>query len=314
MADNDGKVTLIKDIRPGLKNLTCIFIILEIGEATQTKDGNKVRTAWVADGTGSINFSVWDAFGESIRPGYICRLQRCYASLFKRSMTLYAGRNGVLEKVGEFCMLYSEVPNMSSLSMDNEEFGMASSRGGPGSVKSSGAMGGEGKHDHRRGNGNAAANATGQFAGSVGLRGGHNSGGRSSPARGYSTPESNSPRGVAAATDPRHMSPLQGNIYNSQAVGASAATAAAGGGTSLSPSQAHKPGSNAAGRHSEDLSTLGPRSSKNTAVANGGGPGLGPRVQRHHPYGRAAGHVRNSFSNHERYARPLSPPPPQSRY
>ncbi|KAM6039204.1 SOSS complex subunit B1 isoform 2-T2 [Chlamydotis macqueenii] len=50
--------TLVKDVKPGLKNLNLIFIVLETGRVTKTKDGHEVRTCKVADKSGSINISV----------------------------------------------------------------------------------------------------------------------------------------------------------------------------------------------------------------------------------------------------------------
>uniref|UniRef100_A0A8C3QHE4 SOSS complex subunit B2 n=1 Tax=Cyanoderma ruficeps TaxID=181631 RepID=A0A8C3QHE4_9PASS len=137
---------LIKDIKPGLKNLNVIFIVLEIGRVTKTKDGHEVRSCKVADKTGSITICVWDEIGGLIQPGDIIRLTKgtshkgcssqqksihsqnnwllswnCqrsllsfrYASLWKGCLTLYTGRGGELHKIGEFCMVYSEVPNYS---------------------------------------------------------------------------------------------------------------------------------------------------------------------------------------------------------
>uniref|UniRef100_A0A3B3SLW5 SOSS complex subunit B2 n=1 Tax=Paramormyrops kingsleyae TaxID=1676925 RepID=A0A3B3SLW5_9TELE len=109
---NDA-VFLIKDVKPGLKNLNIIFIVLEIGRVTKTKDGHEVRSCKVADKTGSITISVWDELGSLIQPGDIIRLTRGYASIWKGCLTLYTGRGGDLQKIGEFCMVYSEVPNFS---------------------------------------------------------------------------------------------------------------------------------------------------------------------------------------------------------
>lgn len=103
----------IKDIKPGLKNLNVVFIVLEIGRVTKTKDGHEVRSCKVADKTGSITISVWDEIGSLIQPGDIIRLTKGYASLWKGCLTLYTGRGGELHKIGEFCMVYSEVPNFS---------------------------------------------------------------------------------------------------------------------------------------------------------------------------------------------------------
>ncbi|XP_030633491.1 SOSS complex subunit B1 [Chanos chanos] len=105
--------THVKDIKPGLKNLNLIFIVLETGRVTKTKDGHEVRTCKVADKTGSISISVWDEVGGLIQTGDIIRLTKGYASVFKGCLTLYTGRGGELQKIGEFCMVYSEVPNFS---------------------------------------------------------------------------------------------------------------------------------------------------------------------------------------------------------
>ncbi|XP_075687395.1 SOSS complex subunit B2 isoform X2 [Rhinoderma darwinii] len=114
---NDSYVS-IKDIKTGQKNLNVVFIVLEIGRVTKTKDGHEVRSCKVADKTGSITVSVWDEIGSLIQPGDIIRLTRGYASMWKGCLTLYSGRGGELQKIGEFCMVYSEVPNFSEPNPD----------------------------------------------------------------------------------------------------------------------------------------------------------------------------------------------------
>ncbi|NXP48484.1 SOSB2 protein, partial [Heliornis fulica] len=101
---------LIKDIKPGLKNLNVIFIVLEIGK-TYTK---KVSTCYYTHSVGVSKFSVkssnssWLLLKAELRV-----LAEWYASLWKGCLTLYTGRGGELHKIGEFCMVYSEVPNFS---------------------------------------------------------------------------------------------------------------------------------------------------------------------------------------------------------
>ncbi|XP_072274957.1 SOSS complex subunit B2 [Pyxicephalus adspersus] len=114
---NDSFVS-IKDIKTGQKNLNVIFIVLEIGRVTKTKDGHEVRSCKVADKSGSITLSVWDEIGSLIQPGDIIRLIRGYASLWKGCLTLYSGRGGEIQKIGEFCMVYSELPNFSEPNPD----------------------------------------------------------------------------------------------------------------------------------------------------------------------------------------------------
>ncbi len=44
--------------------------------------------------------------------GDIIRLNKCYTNNWKGSLTLYIGKGGEIIKVGEFCLLFSEQPNM----------------------------------------------------------------------------------------------------------------------------------------------------------------------------------------------------------
>lgn len=38
--------------------------------------------------------------------------------MFKNSLTLYVGKGGELQKVGDFCLPFSETPNMSEKVLD----------------------------------------------------------------------------------------------------------------------------------------------------------------------------------------------------
>lgn len=108
----------IRDIKPAQKNINVLFIILEVGAPTKTKDNHTVRSCKIADKTGSINISIWDEIGELVMTGDICRLVKGYTNIFKNCLTLYAGKNGGISKIGEFCMQFSEVPNMSEPNPD----------------------------------------------------------------------------------------------------------------------------------------------------------------------------------------------------
>uniref|UniRef100_G3MRE1 OB domain-containing protein n=1 Tax=Amblyomma maculatum TaxID=34609 RepID=G3MRE1_AMBMU len=111
--------TTIRDLKPGMKNLSIVFIVLDIGRPNMTKEGHEVRTCRVADRSGSINVSVWDEPGTCIQQGDICKLTKGYASLWKGCLTLYTGKGGDIQKIGEFCLPFSETPFMSE---PNPEF------------------------------------------------------------------------------------------------------------------------------------------------------------------------------------------------
>lgn len=107
----------IKDIRPNLKNINVIFIILEVGSATVTKENRVVRTFKVGDPTACINVSVWDEPGNLLAPGDIVRLTKGYASIWRHCLTLYSGKNGDIIKIGDFCFNFNEHLNMSDPNM-----------------------------------------------------------------------------------------------------------------------------------------------------------------------------------------------------
>ncbi|KAJ0005405.1 hypothetical protein NQD34_015299 [Periophthalmus magnuspinnatus] len=96
---------LIKDVKPGSKNLNIVFIVLEIGRVTKTKDGHEVRSCKVADKSGSIAISVWDELGSLIQPGDIIKLTRGWNRTDKHQ--------SLFSVLCRFCMVYSEVPNFS---------------------------------------------------------------------------------------------------------------------------------------------------------------------------------------------------------
>ena len=53
-----GEFALIRSLKPGMKDLSIMFIVLEISRPTKTKEGHEVRSVKIADRSGSINLSV----------------------------------------------------------------------------------------------------------------------------------------------------------------------------------------------------------------------------------------------------------------
>lgn len=103
----------IKDMRPGLKNINVVFIVLEVGPPTLTKENREVRTFKVADSTACVNASIWDEAGTLLAPGDIVRLTKGYLNIWRNCLTLYTGKGGDLQKIGEFCMVFNEQHNIS---------------------------------------------------------------------------------------------------------------------------------------------------------------------------------------------------------
>ncbi|XP_062543634.1 SOSS complex subunit B homolog [Armigeres subalbatus] len=110
---NPIEIIAIKDIYPGLKNINVIFIVLDVGPVTLTKENREVRTFKVADQSAAINVSVWDEPGKLLMPGDIVRLTKGYAAVWRQCLTLYSGKNGEIHRLGDFCFTFNEMVNMS---------------------------------------------------------------------------------------------------------------------------------------------------------------------------------------------------------
>ncbi|CAH0390849.1 unnamed protein product [Bemisia tabaci] len=103
----------VKDIHAGMKNINITFIVLDIGLPVTLKEGREVRSLKVADATACINLSLWDEPGQLLMPGDIVKLTKGYASIWRNCLTLYSGKNGDVEKLGDFCMVFNESLDMS---------------------------------------------------------------------------------------------------------------------------------------------------------------------------------------------------------
>lgn len=101
-----------------------MFIVLEVGVATLTKESREVRTFKVADPTACINVSVWDEPGKLLVPGDIVRLTKGYASVWRNCLTLYSGKNGDIHKIGDFCLTFNEAVNMSEPNQQQQQQGV----------------------------------------------------------------------------------------------------------------------------------------------------------------------------------------------
>jgi len=106
-------VNYIKDLKPGMNGLSLSFIALDIGKVSVTKDNNEVRTVKIADKTGTVNLSLWNEPGKVLQPGDIIRMSRAYTGVFMNCMTVFTSKKGDFYKIGEFCMIFSELPFMS---------------------------------------------------------------------------------------------------------------------------------------------------------------------------------------------------------
>jgi hypothetical protein len=62
----------------------------------------------IGDNTAKMNASLFDAYGELVQPGDVIRLTGGYCDMWQQAMTLYAGKLGKIERVGEFCFPFTD--------------------------------------------------------------------------------------------------------------------------------------------------------------------------------------------------------------
>ncbi|PKA63369.1 hypothetical protein AXF42_Ash005264 [Apostasia shenzhenica] len=111
----DLSMVLLKDIIPAATNtINTEFILLDKGYVAQ--DGKETTClALVADESASVHFLMWGDECRGFAPGDIIRLENGIFSYHKNSLVLRAGKKGKTAKVGEFCKLFVETPNMSEI-------------------------------------------------------------------------------------------------------------------------------------------------------------------------------------------------------
>lgn len=90
----------IQDLKPR-KNVNLLFKVIEKKDERTTKDGRRVSEAIVGDETGIVYMTLWEDEIDSVEVGKTYSLRDGYVTLFRGSMRLVIGRNGVLEEAEE---------------------------------------------------------------------------------------------------------------------------------------------------------------------------------------------------------------------
>ncbi|KAK9824853.1 hypothetical protein WJX81_008435 [Elliptochloris bilobata] len=114
------KFTHVIDLRPSLLPVSVQFIVLDKGEVKARVDGasgKKLHTSnlLAADSTAAVFLQLVNDECEQLQPADICTLTGGIFAMETKGCILRAGRKGVLTKVGEFCMVSAEQPNLSTI-------------------------------------------------------------------------------------------------------------------------------------------------------------------------------------------------------
>ncbi|KAL0486311.1 SOSS complex subunit B [Acrasis kona] len=99
-------------MKPQLNDVNTFFIVLEKLAPVKTKE-HMINNFLVADESAAINLTVWDEKADGISSGDILKLSGGHVGIWKTNLSLYTGKKGTLERVGEFNMIFNEAKNMS---------------------------------------------------------------------------------------------------------------------------------------------------------------------------------------------------------
>ncbi|CAI2351985.1 unnamed protein product [Caenorhabditis sp. 36 PRJEB53466] len=105
----------LSQLQPNMNGLNTTVIVLDPGQYRRTQNGS-IITMRVADATGSISASIMNPeFTETFKGGDILKFRSAYTSIFQGGLTLNVGKNGDCKKAGEFMMVFSDTPDITSL-------------------------------------------------------------------------------------------------------------------------------------------------------------------------------------------------------
>mmetsp|Transcript_38547 Transcript_38547/g.46598 ORF Transcript_38547/g.46598 Transcript_38547/m.46598 type:complete len:149 (+) Transcript_38547:550-996(+) len=112
----EQRITKVIDFRPSMETLNAVVILLDKGPVEKPAGLDvSICPSLVADSTASVHCKLWAEEVGALHPGDILKVTNglFMASNHGREFFLKSGRKGRIEKIGEFCMLFSEAPNMS---------------------------------------------------------------------------------------------------------------------------------------------------------------------------------------------------------
>ncbi|CAD5221277.1 unnamed protein product [Bursaphelenchus okinawaensis] len=113
-------ITLIAELKPGVKNLNCTFIILEKAQSRTAANGHTHCSFKVSDESGCINLTLWDEAVHYLQPGDVCSLKCGSTSVYKGVMSLNCGKNSEILKTGRIIHHMNLTPDMSAFSEEYE--------------------------------------------------------------------------------------------------------------------------------------------------------------------------------------------------
>jgi len=99
-----GKEVKIKDLKPGMDNITVKVRVLEASKpkVIQTRKGSRVISeALVGDETGRTRMTLWGRKAGSIKAGEVIRLKKAFVTAFRGVAQLNIGKQGEIVRLDD---------------------------------------------------------------------------------------------------------------------------------------------------------------------------------------------------------------------
>jgi len=99
-----GREVKIKDLKPGMDNISIKVRILEAGKpkVIQTRKGSRIISeALVGDETGRTRMTLWGKKAGSIKAGEVIRLRKAFVTVFRGVAQLNIGKQGEIVKLDD---------------------------------------------------------------------------------------------------------------------------------------------------------------------------------------------------------------------
>jgi len=99
-----GKEVKIKDLKPGMDNVTIKVRVLEASKpkVIQTRKGSRIISeALVGDETGRTRMTLWGRKAGSIKAGEVIRLKKAFVTAFRGVAQLNIGKQGEIVRLDD---------------------------------------------------------------------------------------------------------------------------------------------------------------------------------------------------------------------
>ena len=152
--DKEPVEATVANLRPGMKNISITFRVLEKGEAREVTtrgsgESHRVMDAVVGDSTGIVTVPLWDDSIDNLEIDQTYNLKNGYTKLFRGNLQLNIGRYGEISDAETPIDEVDEEVDMSEEKHEDDRYRGRRSGGNYGGSRGGRSGGNRGRRDNR---------------------------------------------------------------------------------------------------------------------------------------------------------------------